>query len=106
MVRPAVLYAFDFPLGRDYTDFMEDLEEDATLRQNINIFKGMYIITVAAPYVLIDGHMFTAVTMVTDPRKLAVEADPDMPQISLEEMLDDLQIAEDATGGEGALMQD
>lgn len=29
-----------------------------------------------------------------------------VPQISLQEMLDDLQIADDATGGEGAAMMD
>ena len=24
----------------DYTDFLEDLEEDPTIRQNVNIYKG------------------------------------------------------------------
>jgi len=63
---------------RDYTDFMEDLEEDEALRLNVNIYK--------------------------DTRKVNVEADPDTPQISLEEMLDELNISEDATGKEGASM--
>lgn len=40
----------------------------------------------------------------TDTRKVNVEADPDTPQISLEEMLDELNISEDATGKEGASM--
>lgn len=44
------------------------------------------------------------VLRVLDARKIAVEADPDMPQISLEEMLDDLTLDEDATGGAGASM--
>lgn len=25
---------------RDYTDFLEDLEEDPVLRQNVNVYKG------------------------------------------------------------------
>ncbi|XP_067937287.1 60S ribosomal export protein NMD3-like [Watersipora subatra] len=65
---------------RDYTDFMEDLEEDETLRHNVNIYK--------------------------DHRKVAVEADADTPQISLEEMLDDLTLTEDATGGAGSAMME
>ncbi|KAK2171343.1 hypothetical protein NP493_1077g00019 [Ridgeia piscesae] len=67
---------------RDYNEFLEDLEEDVEYRQNINIYK--------------------------DPSKLAVDTDDtddeDAPKISLAEMLDDLHIAEDATGGEGADM--
>ena len=31
-----------FMVNRDYTDFMEDLEEDEALRQNGNIYKGVY----------------------------------------------------------------
>lgn len=69
---------------RDYVDFLEDLEEDPDFRQNINIFK--------------------------DASKISVEAaesdDEGLPQISLQEMLEDLHIAEDATGGEGADMMD
>ncbi|XP_021340779.1 60S ribosomal export protein NMD3-like [Mizuhopecten yessoensis] len=67
---------------RDYNDFLEDLEEDANYRQGVNIYK--------------------------DNSKIAVDADDtddeDLPQISLQEMLDDLHIEEDATGGEGAEM--
>ncbi|RZF49096.1 hypothetical protein LSTR_LSTR008382 [Laodelphax striatellus] len=60
--------------NNDYNDFLDDLEEDPTYRQNVNIFK--------------------------DPKKTAsgipvdsnnVE-DPSAPQITLEEMLDDLHI--------------
>ena len=54
----------------DYQDFLNDLEEDADVRQHINVYK--------------------------DPRKMAVdtgsEGDEAIPQISLAEMLDDLAL--------------
>lgn len=53
----------------DYNEFLDDLEEDPALRQNVNIFKSN---------IAIDSN---------DPN-----FDPTMPQISLEEMLDDLTI--------------
>lgn len=70
---------------RDYNDFLEDLEEDQAIRDNVNIYK--------------------------DPSKLCVEAESDTddegaPQISLQEMLEDLQIGDDATGGDGDDMMD
>jgi len=69
--------------AREYNDFLEDLEEDADFRANINIYK--------------------------DSSKIPVEAeesdDEGLPQISLQEMLDDLAI-EDATGADGAAMMD
>lgn len=56
--------------NKDYIDFLEDLEEDPKNRENINIYK--------------------------DPRKMNVEHEESdnegMPQISLQEMLDDLKI--------------
>lgn len=60
---------------RDYNEFLDDLEEDPELRQNINIFK--------------------------DPRNFNVPVDaddiddPNAPHVTLEEMLDDLQIEDD-----------
>ncbi|RXM33150.1 60S ribosomal export protein NMD3 [Acipenser ruthenus] len=66
---------------RQYQDFLEDLEEDEALRKNINIFR--------------------------DASKIPVESDTDddgAPRVSLVEMLEDLNISEDATGGEGADM--
>ncbi|KAH0624123.1 hypothetical protein JD844_007527 [Phrynosoma platyrhinos] len=65
---------------RQYQDFLEDLEEDETIRKNVNIYKNSVI---------------------------PVESDTDdegIPRISLAEMLEDLQISRDATGGEGADM--
>lgn len=67
---------------RDYTEFLEDLEEDPELRQNVNIYRDQTVV---------------------------VETDTDedgLPTISLQEMLDDLHIAEDATGGDGAPMME
>ncbi|OQR75782.1 60S ribosomal export protein NMD3-like [Tropilaelaps mercedesae] len=59
-------------MGRDFNDFCEDLEEDAAFRQNVNIYRDSQ-------------------------KTAAVESggDKDLPQISLEEMLDDLTL-EDA----------
>lgn len=53
-------------------EFMDDLEEDKDLRQNINIYKN--------PDVNVES---------------AVEDDDDAPHISLEEMMEDLCIYED-----------
>ena len=58
----------------DYNDFLQDLEEDPDLRQNINVYK--------------------------DAQKMKVQVEDsdteDCPQITLEEMLDDLVIAPEA----------
>ncbi|TRY89070.1 hypothetical protein DNTS_009795 [Danionella cerebrum] len=65
---------------RQYTEFLEDLEEDEMLRKNINIFR--------------------------DSSKIPVESDTEddgAPRISLAEMLEELSL-NDATGGEGADM--
>jgi len=59
--------------SREYVEFLEDLEEDALYRQHVNIYK--------------------------DDKKVTVEKndtdDEDLPQISLQEMLDDLHIDEE-----------
>lgn len=49
---------------------MDDLEEDPELRQNVNIFKK-------STQIPVDSNS---------------DMDPSMPRITLEEMLDDLQI--------------
>lgn len=54
----------------EYNEFLDDLEEDPELRQNINIFRD------SRKQIPVD----------TD------EIDPSIPQITLEEMLDDLVI--------------
>lgn len=70
-----------FTTERDYTDFLEDLEEDPVSRQGVNIFRDKDI--------CVD-------TDDTD--------DEDLPRITLQEMLEDLHIDEDATGAEGDSM--
>ena len=72
-------------VNRDYNDFLEDLEEDPMFRQNVNIYK--------------------------DEKRIAVqvgEADEDLPQITLEEMLDDLHLDEPSAdaGTEDMLEED
>ncbi|PVD32213.1 hypothetical protein C0Q70_07642 [Pomacea canaliculata] len=67
----------------EYVEFLEDLEEDQDLRQGVNIYK--------------------------DAGKLNAEEETDdeeVPFISLGEMLEDLHIVEDATGGEGDPMME
>lgn len=60
--------------NNDYNEFMNDLEEDALYRQNVNIYK-------AAPSMPVDAN-----DVHTE------DEDPDVPKITLEEMLDDLTI--------------
>ncbi|CAO1433429.1 unnamed protein product [Diamesa serratosioi] len=60
----------------DYNEFLDDLEEDPTMRQNINIFKD----TKKQKHLPVD----------TDDM-----LDPSLPVITLEEMLDDLVIGDD-----------
>ena len=67
----------------EYERFLEDLEEDPDLRQNVNVYKDHSKIDV-------DG--------------TESESGDEFPRISLADMLDDLAIGEDATGGEGAPM--
>uniref|UniRef100_A0A8C1RSH6 60S ribosomal export protein NMD3 n=1 Tax=Cyprinus carpio TaxID=7962 RepID=A0A8C1RSH6_CYPCA len=65
---------------RQYTEFLEDLEEDEMLRKNVNIFR--------------------------DASKVPVESETDddgAPRISLTEMMEDVSLS-DATGGAGAEM--
>lgn len=65
----------------EFQDFEADLEEDPNMRQNVNIY--------------------------LDRNKIPVDEDEDdgeCPQITLAEMLDDLDIGEDATGVEGGEM--
>ncbi|XP_047488518.1 60S ribosomal export protein NMD3-like [Penaeus chinensis] len=63
--------------NKDYIDFLEDLEEDQQLRHNVNIYRD------------------TNKLQNTDTESEAGE----VPRISLEEMLDDLQIEMEAAGG-------
>lgn len=63
-------------------EFLEDLEADPAMRQNVNIFKDPNNINIPVDADDVD--------------------DPNAPHITLEEMLDDLQIEDDPMdGGEG-----
>ncbi|XP_052862738.1 60S ribosomal export protein NMD3-like [Anopheles cruzii] len=68
----------DTDIENDYNEFLEDLEEDPELRQNVNIFKD-------------------------SKRQIAVDTndmdDPSVPRITLEEMLDDLVLDDAEMGG-------
>lgn len=68
-----------FSFRRDYNEFLDDLEQDPQLRQNVNIFKDS---TKPIPVDINDG------------------MDPSEPRITLEEMLDDLVLEDDAMGDE------
>jgi len=54
----------------EYNEFLDELEEDPELRQNINIFRDI------RKHIPVDTN----------------EIDPSIPQITLEEMMDDLII--------------
>lgn len=62
---------------RDYEDFLQDLEEDPTYREGVNIYKNM-----KTPVVR---------------EEVTTEDEGDVPKISLQEMLDDLNLSD----GEG-----
>lgn len=80
-MRQSVLFLSDkdFSFHRDYNQFLEDLEEDPQLRQNINIFRD------STKQIPVD----------TDDM-----LDPSVPRITLEEMLDDLQLDDAEMEGE------
>lgn len=60
---------FIYNSNRDYNEFLDELEEDPALRQNVNIFKDN------SKIILVDSDEVQ---------------DPSMPHVTLEEMLDDL----------------
>lgn len=63
----------------DYNQFLEDLEEDPQLRQHINIFRD------ASKQIPVDTNDMD---------------DPSVPKITLEEMLDDLNIEDIQMGND------
>ena len=69
---------------RDYTDFLEDLEEDPVIRQHVNIYHD--------PHRQADAMDMGGDTVVDG-----------APQISLAEMLEDLSLQDDDAAG--AVMQ-
>lgn len=62
---------FNECLYRDYNEFLDDLEEDAGIRQNINIYKD------SSKQIPVDDND---------------DFDATVPHVTLEEMLDDLVI--------------
>lgn len=68
-----------FLVHSDYNQFLEDLEEDPQLRQNINIFRD------ASKQIPVDTNDMD---------------DPSVPKITLEEMLDDLNIEDIQMGND------
>ena len=65
--------------GNEYNDFLEDLEEDPELRKNVNVYKDAAKISGEMP---VDQESIS---------------DGDIPQITLAEMLDDLDIGSNET---------
>ncbi|TRY72523.1 hypothetical protein TCAL_10508 [Tigriopus californicus] len=73
--------------NEEYCTFLEDLEEDPDLRRNVNVYKDIRKVTVDE----------------TDSES------GDVPKISLAEMLDEMTltpVGDDATGGDGAQMDE
>lgn len=64
-------FFFNAHFFSDYNEFLEDLEEDPALRQNVNIFKD------STKQVAVDCYD---------------QIDTTIPHVTLEEMLDDLVI--------------
>ena len=77
---------FVSPVFRDYEDFLQDLEADAAYREGVNIYK--------------DTRVGAREDMTTDD-------EGDVPKISLEEMLDDLNLTDmDEDGDVNVLGED
>lgn len=82
-------------VNRDYTDFLEDLEEDPAFRQNIVCSFLPFEIIVA---LLTLAYFYQ--NIYKDERKVGFavevgEPDEEIPQITLQEMLDDLHIGDE-----------
>lgn len=75
---------------------MEDLEEDPEYRKNINIYKGCYIYICTMSYSVVHIVLTYLFVFVADDSKgsMPVESEDegDVPRISLQEMLEDLQL--------------
>ena len=67
--------------GYEYNDFLEDLEEDPELRKNVNVYK--------------DASKLSC-SMAVDDQDTASDSE-EIPQITLAEMLDDLDIGSGVT---------
>ena len=67
--------------GYEYNDFLEDLEEDPELRKNVNVYK--------------DASKLSC-SMAVDDQDTASDSE-EIPQITLAEMLDDLDIGSSVT---------
>ncbi len=71
--------------SRDYTEFLEDLEEDAVLRQNVNVYKGKKNLN----FNFLEKNF----DFLLDDKKLQQtddEGEDDFPRIDLNEMLADM----------------
>lgn len=77
-----------FAHNSDYNQFLEDLEEDPQLRQNVNIFKDQ---------ARQQAQQQQQPSMPVDVDDML---DPSVPRITLEEMLDDLLLDDDEMGEE------
>ena len=93
-------------VNRDYTDFLEDLEEDPQFRQNIVRF---FLQIFPTSFTVEKLHVFLLQNIYKDEKRMAVEvvdADEELPTITLQEMLDDLHIADpDPAAGTSVLLQ-
>lgn len=77
---------------RDYTEFLEDLEEDPVLRQNVNVYKGLkkekfVFFSESNRIFLLDEKKFQEIS-----KENPSENDEDLPRIDLNEMLADMTV--------------
>ena len=84
---------------RDYTEFLEELEEDKLFRQNVNIYFSESVLSLSLPPPC--AWCMTAIAYLVDPKAQAPpiqdpDAAVDVPRIGIEEMLQDLSITDDS----------
>ncbi|RHZ80548.1 hypothetical protein Glove_134g185 [Diversispora epigaea] len=73
-------------MDQDYEMFLQDLEEDPELRQNINLYKTSTTTTT------ITTTTTTITTTSMDIDNVTEENDDDFPEVGIEELLEDLTL--------------
>ncbi|OZJ04343.1 hypothetical protein BZG36_02381 [Bifiguratus adelaidae] len=83
-------------LENDYEMFLRDLEEDPELRSNINIFKDTNAVAKAKK----SQYAMAVEDEMQDQDEDGEEEEEDFPEISLEEMMDEMTLQDDETFAE------
>lgn len=87
----SILHKSSHSFSRDYTEFLEDLEEDPVLRQNVNVYKGEFSLLLSVSqkrkffFCCLDEKKLQQ-----NENNITEDGDEDIPKIDLNEMLADM----------------